>query len=132
MCGRYILKTPFSELLRLYNLTNSVKLEAYYNVAPTQDVPVVRAEADKERTLSMFRWSLVPYWAIDKKMGYSLINAKAETVGEKPAFREAFAQRRCIIPADGFYEWKKLDAKTKQAYAIVMKDRSVFGFAGLW
>jgi len=66
------------------------------------------------------------------KIGYSLINAKAETVAEKPAFREAFKSRRCIIPADGFYEWKKLDAKTKHPYAITMKDRSVFGFAGLW
>jgi putative SOS response-associated peptidase YedK len=81
---------------------------------------------------STLRWGLVPYWAKDIKIGYSLINAKAETVAEKPAFREAFKSRRCLIAADGFYEWKKLDAKTKQPYAITMKDRSVFGFAGLW
>lgn len=74
----------------------------------------------------------MPYWAKDIKIGYSLINAKCETVAEKPAFRDAFKERRCIIPADGFYEWRKLDTKTKQPYAIVMKDRSVFGFAGLW
>ena len=73
----------------------------------------------------------MPIWAKDVKIGYSLINAKAETVAEKPAFREAFKSRRCLIAADGFYEWKKLDAKTKQPYAITMKDRSLFGFAGL-
>jgi putative SOS response-associated peptidase YedK len=80
----------------------------------------------------MLRWGLVPYWAKDIKIGFSLINAKAETVAEKPAFRDVFKDRRCIIPADGFYEWRKLDSKSKQPYAIVMKDRSVFGFAGLW
>src|SRR5438477_11274422 len=102
-------------------------------VAPTQDILAVRFNPEtKERALDMLRWGLVPYWAKDIKIGFSLINAKAETVAEKPAFREAFTKRRCIIPADGFYEWKKLDAKTKQPYAIVMKDRSVFGFAGLW
>jgi len=106
---------------------------AHYKIAPMQDVLVVRADpGGSGRMLAMLRWGLAPYWATDKKIGYSLINAKAETVAEKPAFREAFAKRRCIIPAEGFYEWKKLDAKTKQPYAIVMRDRSVFGFAGLW
>lgn len=80
----------------------------------------------------MMRWGLVPFWARDVKISYDLINAMAETVAEKPAFRDAFKKRRCIIPADGFYEWQKLDARRKQPYAIVMKDRSVFGFAGLW
>jgi putative SOS response-associated peptidase YedK len=104
-----------------------------YNVAPTQDILAVRFNPEtKERILDALRWGLVPYWAKDIKIGYSLINAKAETVAEKPAFREAFKSRRCLIAADGFYEWKKLDAKTKQPYAITMKDRSVFGFAGLW
>ena len=86
----------------------------------------------KQRTLDTLRWGLVPFWAKDVKIGYTMINAKAETVAEKPAFREALKSRRCLIPADGFYEWKKLDPKTKQPYAIVMKDRSLFGFAGLW
>jgi putative SOS response-associated peptidase YedK len=133
MCGRYILRTPFSELVRLYNLTNNVNLKPRYNIAPTQGVPVVRSDPEtSKRTLNELRWGLVPFWAKDIKIGYSLINAKAETVAEKPSFREAFKKRRCIIPADGFYEWKKLDAKTKQPYVIVMKDRSAFGFAGLW
>jgi len=131
MCGRYVLRAPFSELVRLYNITNNLNLEPRYNIPPTEDVPVVRSR-DEKRTVDMLRWGLVPWWAKDIKVGFSNINAKAETVAEKPAFRDAFRERRCIIPADGFYEWKKLDPKTKQPYAIVMKDRGVFGFAGLW
>ncbi|HKF72523.1 MAG TPA: SOS response-associated peptidase [Stellaceae bacterium] len=131
MCGRFVLKAPFSELVRLYNVTNNLNLEPRYNIPPTEDVPVVRSR-DGKRTLDMLRWGLVPWWAKDIKVSFSNINAKAETVAEKPAFRDAFKEHRCIIPADGFYEWKKLDAKAKQPYAIVMKDRSVFGFAGLW
>lgn len=131
MCGRFVLKAPFSEVARLYRVTNNVNLEARYNIPPTEDIAVVRSR-DGERTLDLLRWGLVPWWAKDLKVSFSNINAKAETVAEKPAFRDAFKARRCIIPADGFYEWKKLDPKTKQPYAIVMKDRSVFGFAGLW
>ena len=131
MCGRFILKAPFSELVRLYGITNNVNLEPRFNIPPTENIAVVRSH-DGKRTLDMLRWGLVPYWAKDIKIGFSMINAKAETVAEKPAFRDAFKERRCIIPADGFYEWKKLDTKTKQPYAIVMKDHGVFGFAGLW
>ena len=95
----------FREIVRLYNLTNSVNLPARYNIAPTQDVLVVIDNgATKQRRGEMMRWGLVPFWAKDAKIGYSLINAKAETVAEKPAFRDAFKKRRCIIPADGFYE----------------------------
>jgi putative SOS response-associated peptidase YedK len=120
-------------LARLYNITNNLNLEPRYNIPPTEDIAVVRPDPGSTgRRLDMLRWGLVPYWAKDIKIGFSLINAKAETVAEKPAFRDAFKERRCIIPADGFYEWKKLDAKTKQPYAIVMKDRGAFGFAGLW
>src|SRR4029077_15903931 len=133
MCGRLVLKAPFSELVRLCNITNNLNLEPRYNIPPTEDIAVVRPDpAGTGRRLDMLRWGLVPYWAKDIKIGYSLINAKTETVAEKPAFREAFKSRRCLIAADGFYEWKKLDAKTKQPYAITMKDRSLFGFAGLW
>src|SRR5512135_2638947 len=131
MCGRFVLKAPFNDLVRLYGLTNNVNLEPRYNIPPTEDVAVVRSR-EGSRTLDMLRWGLVPWWAKDLKVSFSNINAKSETVAEKPAFRDAFKERRCIIPADGFYEWKKLDGKTKQPYAIVMKDRSLFGFAGLW
>jgi len=134
MCGRYMLARPVEEVARWFRSVNSLpNTRPRYNVAPTQDVLAVRYDAGARlRTLDTLRWGLVPFWSKDVKIGYSLINAKAETVAEKPAFREAFKSRRCIIPADGFYEWKKLDAKTKQPYAITMKDRSVFGFAGLW
>jgi putative SOS response-associated peptidase YedK len=131
MCGRFVLKAPFSELARLYNITNNLNLEPRYNIPPTEGVAAVRADPSGCR-LDMLRLGLVPYWAKDIKIGFSLINVKAETVAEKPAFRDAFGEHRCIVPADGFYEWKKLDAKTKQPYAIVMRDRSVFSFAGLW
>ena len=103
--GRYKLTVSFREIVRLYNLTNSVNLPSRYNIAPTQDVLVVIDDgATKQRRGEMMRWGLVPFWAKDAKIGYSLINAKAETVAEKPAFRDAFKKRRCIIPADGFYE----------------------------
>jgi putative SOS response-associated peptidase YedK len=131
MCGRFVLKAPFSELVRPYNVTNNLNLEPRYNIPPTENIAVARSRNGK-RMLDMLRWGLVPWWAKDLKVSFSNINAKAETVAEKPTFRDAFKERRCIIPADGFYEWKKLDPKTKQPYAIVMKDRSVFGFAGLW
>jgi putative SOS response-associated peptidase YedK len=133
MCGRFVLKTPFSELVRLYNLTNTgLNLEPKYNVAPTDPVAVVRSEPGTSRSLSTMRWGLLPWWAKDLKLGVTMINAKAETIATKPAFKDAFKERRCIIPADGFYEWKKLDAKQKRPYAIVPKDGGIFSFAGLW
>jgi putative SOS response-associated peptidase YedK len=104
-----------------------------YNLAPTQGALAVRFNAEtKERTLDVLRWGLIPFWAKDAEIGYSLINARAEGIDTKPSFREAFKTRRCIIPADGFYEWKKLDAKTKQPYAIVPVGYEPFAFAGLW
>lgn len=133
MCGRYKLTVPFREIVRLYNLTNSVNLPARYNIAPTQDVLVVIDDAEtKQRRAEMMRWGLVPRWAKDVKIGYHLINAKAETVSTRPAYREAFKKRRCIIPADAFYEWQETGHSLKQPYTIAMKDRGVFGFAGLW
>jgi len=126
-------KSP-EEVARWFAARNATpNFRPSYNVAPSQDVVAVRFNPETgQRTLDALRWGLVPYWAKDIKIGYSLINAKAETVAEKSAFREAFKSRRCLIAADGFYEWKKLDAKTKQPYAIAMGDRSLFGFAGLW
>ena len=85
-----------------------------------------------ERELTIMRWGLVPYWSKDGKASFSTINAKSETVATSPAFREAWKNRRCLVPADRFYEWQKLDEKTKQPYAIAMKDDGMFAFAGLW
>jgi len=133
-CGRFVISKFPDDVARWFGTTGALpNSQPRYNVAPTDQIAVVRFNPEtKERTLDTLRWGLVPYWAKDVKIGATMINAKAETVAEKPAFREAFKSRRCLIPADGFYEWKKLDAKTKQPYAIVMKDRSLFGFAGLW
>jgi len=133
MCGRYKLTASWAEIHRLYDVTNSVNLRARYNIAPTQDVlAIIYDGATKQRRGEMVRWGLVPFWAKDVKIGYHLINAKAETIAEKPSYREAFKKRRCIIPADAFYEWQETGHSLKQPYAIAMKDRSVFGFAGLW
>jgi putative SOS response-associated peptidase YedK len=103
------------------------------NVAPTDSLPIVRYDASAgARALDLMRWGLVPYWAKDIKIGFSTINAMAETVDTKPVFREAFQRRRCIVPIDNFYEWKKLGPKEKQPYAIPLADRSLMSLAGLW
>jgi putative SOS response-associated peptidase YedK len=104
-----------------------------FNVAPQSLQPIVRLDAETgRRELTIMRWGLVPFWAKDAKIAYSTINAKAETVSTSPTFREALKRRRCLVPADLFYEWKKVDAKTKQPYAIALKDGDLFAFAGLW
>jgi putative SOS response-associated peptidase YedK len=132
MCGRYSITTPVEALRRLFCLAGPApNLAARYNVAPCQDVPVVRAAGDGARSLAMLRWGLVPSWAKDAGIGNRLINARLETVHEKPSFRAAAVARRCILPADGFYEWKK-EGKAKQPYRICLEDGAPFGFAGLW
>jgi putative SOS response-associated peptidase YedK len=104
-----------------------------YNVAPQSMQPVVRLDSETgERELTVMRWGLVPFWSKDGKASYSTINARAETVPTSATYREAFKRRRCLVPADLFYEWQKIDAKTKQPYAIALKDGDLFAFAGLW
>ena len=138
MCGRYKLTVPFREIVRLYELTqpNAARFDnmpARYNIAPTQDVAVVLLNHEtRERELGMMRWGLIPYWAKDMKIAFSTINAMSETLATKPAFREAFKYRRCLVIADGFYEWQPTGAKMKQPYLIRMLDQQPFAFAGLW
>ncbi|MGD0939678.1 MAG: SOS response-associated peptidase [Terracidiphilus sp.] len=104
-----------------------------YSVAPQSLQPIVRLNSDTgERELTIMRWGLVPFFAKDAKIAYSTINARAETVATSPVFREPMRRRRCLVPADFFLEWKKIDAKTKQPYAIALQDNSLFAFAGLW
>jgi putative SOS response-associated peptidase YedK len=104
-----------------------------YNIAPQSYQPVVRlAPETGERELTVMRWGLVPFWSKDGKASFSNINAKAETVATSPAYREPWKRRRCLVPADWFYEWKKVDEKTKQPYAISLKDGGLLAFAGLW
>lgn len=106
------------------------QLALRFNVAPTQDIPIVR-QTEAGRELAIVRWGLIPSWSKDAKSGPLLINARSETAAEKPAFRSAFKSRRCLIPADGFYEWKKIGNK-KQPYHFRLTDGHLLAFAGLW
>jgi putative SOS response-associated peptidase YedK len=135
MCGRYTQVRPWSELVEIYRLAESLSpsnFPARYNIAPTQDVPIVRPIDGDERELILARWGLIPFWAKDIKIGYRTINARAETVDSKPSFRDAFKRRRCLIAADGFYEWKPLGGRKKQPYYITLPRDRPFAFAGLW
>jgi putative SOS response-associated peptidase YedK len=114
------------------NVFDETYLAPSYNIAPTDFQPIVRLDRDGQRELTVMRWGLVPYWAKDPKVGFSTINAKSETFTTSPTFREAMKRRRCLVPAEWFYEWQQMDAKTKQPYAISLHDDSLFAFAGLW
>jgi putative SOS response-associated peptidase YedK len=132
MCGRYSLKSPVERLAEKFHLTDALPLKPRYNIAPSQPVAVVRRLPDNsDRKLAMLRWGLIPAWVKDSASGAQPINAKAETAAERPMFRDAFRRRRCLVPADGFYEWRQED-KRKQPIYICMKDREPFAFAGLW
>ncbi|MDX1425850.1 MAG: SOS response-associated peptidase [Kiloniellales bacterium] len=133
MCGRYVLKANLPEIARMLGIEpgGGAALAPRYNIAPTQAVPACRADAGGERRLVDLRWGLVPRWAKDAKVAYRMINARAETVAEKPAFRDAFRRRRCLLPADGYYEWKRAGTR-KQPYYLSRRDGSPFCFAGLW
>lgn len=130
MCGRFAFYSPAEAVIKYFGVPDAAAIEARYNIAPTQSVPVVR-DMDGENVLSLLHWGLVPFWAKEKSIGNRMINARAETVSEKPAYRAAFRHRRCLIPATGFYEWKRL-ADGKQPYFIAMRDERPFAFAGLW
>jgi putative SOS response-associated peptidase YedK len=132
MCGRFALYSNPSTLARRFEAETIPGMEPRYNVAPTQNIPIVREEGEKRR-FALARWGLIPHWAKDIKIGYSMINARAETVASKPAFRNAFRYRRCLIPADGFYEWQAIaGSKVKQPWFIALRDREPMAFAGLW
>jgi putative SOS response-associated peptidase YedK len=134
MCGRFIQITIGEIIGEEFQLPKAPDLAPRYNIAPSQSIAVVRLSQDpNRRELCMLRWGLIPFWAKDTKIGYRTINAKSETIAEKPAFRAAFKHRRCLIPADGFYEWKRQNGrKHKQPYFIRLKEARVFAFAGLW
>src|SRR5438067_6640836 len=136
MCGRAKLETDVSEIKIAFRIPPEYPVPNFapsWNVAPTDNLPIVRYDQKAgSRTLDLMRWGLVPYWAKDIKIGFSTINAMAETVEVKPVFRDAFQRRRCIVPVDNFYEWNKLGPKEKQPYAIALADRSLMALAGLW
>jgi len=134
MCGRYYRRSDKQAIAEHFAANvYDFELPDDYNVAPQSTQPVVRVSRDTgEREVALMRWGLIPYWSKDAKIGYSTINAKSETVATSATFREAFRRRRCLVPASGFFEWAQLDAKTKQPYAIGLKDGSLYAFAGIW
>ena len=139
MCGRYGRRADKQRIAEWFQTHNTdvfndpEPLAPSYNIAPQSFQPVVRFDpASGERELTFMRWGLVPFWSKAGTAAFNTINAKAETVATSPAYREPWKRRRCLVPADWFYEWKKIDEKTKQPYAISLKDGGLFAFAGLW
>lgn len=131
MCGRFASFLSPELLAASFDVQMPTSVEPRYNIAPTQQVAVVRCQEDGRNSLDQLQWGLVPPWAEDAGIGSRLINARCETVHEKPAFRHAIKYRRCIIPASGFYEWKLID-KRKQPYYVYAADDAPLGLAGLW
>lgn len=135
MCGRYFRRSDKQRIAEAFRagVPTTFEILPSYNVAPQSFQPIVRLnEENSDRELALLRWGLIPFWAKDAKIGQSTINAKSETVTTSAMFREALKRRRCLVPADGFYEWQTVDPKTKQPYAIGLADDSLFAFAGLW
>lgn len=136
MCGRFVqynLARVFSEEIEEKKIIPKIDIQNisdFYNLSPTQNVIALKKQ-DKETSLEMFHWGLIPSWSKDKTMSVKMINARAETITEKPSFKKPFLSTRCLIPANGFYEWKK-EGKSKQPYYIKPKNEEIFYFAGLW
>jgi putative SOS response-associated peptidase YedK len=130
VCGRFAFYSPREAVARLFGVADPPDSEPRYNIAPTQFVATVR-EAGGPRAVAMLHWGLVPFWAKERAIGARMINARAETLGEKPSFRHAFQRRRCLVPADGYFEWQRAGA-VKQPYFIAFEDGQPFGMAGLW
>ena len=131
MCGRFVLKAPPAELVTRFGLDECADFGPRYNIPPGTDIPVIRQSPEGKRVLHMLRWGLVPHWAKDPGIGVKLNNARGESVAEKPSFRDAFKRRRCLVPANGFYEWKA-EGKIKQPYYISPKDGLPRAMGGLW
>jgi putative SOS response-associated peptidase YedK len=131
MCGRFTLFSDIALLENIFGASGGYQLAPRYNIAPTQTILAVRAGESGSREFAGLRWGLIPSWAKDPSIGSRMLNARCETVHEKPAYRRAVKSRRCLIPADGFYEWKKA-GKDKQPHFIRRRDRAPLAFAGLW
>jgi putative SOS response-associated peptidase YedK len=135
MCGRARLSSDVSEIKLVFRIPPDRPTPNFppsWNVAPTNSLPVVRYDAKAaQRSLDMLRWGLIPHWAKDIKVGFANINAKAEGIENKPAFRKAFERRRCLVPVDNVYKWRKT-ATGKQPYALALADRGIMALAGLW
>ena len=137
MCGRFALFAPPGQLVEYFDLAEppTEALEPHYNVTPGRRVAAVRVRRDGGRRLDLLHWGLVPFWAKDRRIGYKLVNARLETLADKPAFREALARRRCLIPASGFYEWADGEPpgkRKRQPFFARTADEPLLAFAGLW
>ncbi|MBE11744.1 MAG: hypothetical protein CMM35_15680 [Rhodospirillaceae bacterium] len=133
MCGRYAITMPVDSMRELFGFEAQPNLGARYNVAPTQEIPAVRtAYGGEGRELAALSWGLVPSWSDNPVTANRMINARGETIAEKPSFRSAFKRRRCLIPANGFYEWKGDRKGPKQPFYIQLEDGLPFAFAGIW
>ena len=131
MCGRFTQQRPASELAEIFGAEPLVDDPGgHYNVAPTDDALVV-VQRDERRGLTAYRWGLIPHWATEARVGSRMINARAETITSSPAFRDAFVRKRCLVPVDSFYEWKR-EGTVRQPYRIVRRDARPLGLAGLW
>ncbi len=131
MCGRFALKAPTSKLAIHFKLDESIETAPRYNIAPGTDIATIRHSPEGKRVMHQLRWGLVPHWAKNPNIGNKLSNARGETVAVKPSFRDAFKRRRCLVPADGFYEWKA-EGRIKQPYFFSMKDDEPFAIGGIW
>jgi len=131
MCSRYFLDADGNVIAYTFSVPLNEHIRKRFNIAPTQEAPVIRAAASGAREVALLRWGLVPAWAKDLKVGTTMINARSEGVEDKPSFRAAVKQRRCVVPASGFFEWQG-EAGRKQPYAITVPDQPLFAFAGLW
>ncbi len=131
MCGRFAFYSPSEAAAALFGVSGSMPVEPRYNIAPTQFVAAIRNDEDNGRELVMLRWGLVPSWAKDPSIGNRMINARAETVAEKPSFRAAYSRRRCIVLADGFFEWRR-EGDVKTPYFIALASGEPFALGGLW
>ncbi|MGI9203923.1 MAG: SOS response-associated peptidase, partial [Woeseiaceae bacterium] len=131
MCGRFAFYSPAEATAALFGATGSLDVKARFNIAPTQYVAAIRNDEDEQAELTSFRWGLVPFWAKEPSIGNRMINARAETIAEKPSFRAAYRKRRCLVLADGFYEWHT-EGGVKTPYFISLANGEPFAFAGLW
>ena len=131
MCGRFAFYSPAEATAALFGVNSVPEVKRRYNIAPTQTIAAVRVGAEDSCEFALLRWGLVPFWEMDPSIGNRLINAVAETVAEKPSFRAAYRKRRCLILADGFYEWRK-ETDGKTPYYISLESGEPFAFAGLW
>jgi putative SOS response-associated peptidase YedK len=131
VCGRFTLTRSAAEIAEHFGLASAPALAAHWNAAPTQELPIVRVRSTGERVLELRRWGLVPGWAPGVSVGARMINARVESVSERPAFREALQRRRCLVPADGFYEWHG-EAAARRPFHLALPEGGLFGMAGLY